>query len=140
MRQDRWMNAVFQIALEAPKVSEQKMAAIIVCKNSVISVGLNQMKTHPMVATYKVKEWAEYLHAESSAVINALRQINFRKLEKCELYVCRSKMINGIHTWGLAKPCTTCMEFLRHYPMKCCYYSTDEEGNYEKIEFKEKRY
>jgi len=134
MRQDRWMNAVFQIAQEAPKVSDQKIAAIIVCKNSVMSVGLNQMKTHPMVAYDKHDEWCDYLHAESSAIINALRQIGARKLLKCEMYVCRAKIFNGNYTWGCSKPCINCQKFMEHYPLKRVYFSTEKKGSYEYLE------
>jgi len=131
MRHDRFMNTVFQIAQELPKTSDQRVAAIIAYKNNTISVGCNQPKTHPMVAQNNCHEWCEYLHAETSAIINALRQISSRKLAKCVMYVCRAKYNNGSYTWGISKPCIDCRKFLQNYPVHRVYYSTEEIGVYE---------
>ena len=131
MRHDRHMATTFQIAQEVPKCSDQKVAAIIVSKNNVISVGANQDKTHPMVAQNQHDDWCEYLHAEASAIINALRQIGRRRLAKCDMYVCRAKIVVGQYTWGFSKPCPNCQKFLKAYPVRHVYYSTEETGVYE---------
>jgi cytidine deaminase len=135
MRHDRFLNTTFQIAKEVPRASDNKIAALVVCKNNIISVGMNQMKTHPMVASCKQNEWSEYLHAESSAIINALRQISSSKLAKCTLYICRAKIsgVVGNYVWGMCKPCPTCRKFIENYPVNSCYY-TVENGVYEKLE------
>lgn len=130
MKHDKFMNTAFQIAMEVPKTSDQKVAAIVVRNSSIISVGVNQHKTHPMVARANVDDWCEYLHAESSAIINAIRQISSKKLALCTLYVCRAKLIDGKDSWGLAKPCINCQEFMKHYPVKQVYYSTEKMGTY----------
>jgi deoxycytidylate deaminase len=133
MRHDRMMNAAFQIATELQKVSDQKVAAVIAMKNNIIAVGVNQLKTHPMVASCKVNDYADFLHAESSAIINAIRQISSKKLAKCDMFVCRAKLVDGFDRWGLSKPCVDCQEFLKHYPVKRIFYSTDTHGVYEEL-------
>jgi deoxycytidylate deaminase len=127
------MNTVFQIAIEVPKCSDQKVAAIIVSKNNVVSVGFNQDKSHPMVAYYQYNDWCENLHAEASAIINALRQIGRRRLAKCDMYVCRAKVVDGKYQWGFSKPCKNCQNFLKSYPVRNVYYSSEVTGVYEKI-------
>jgi cytidine deaminase len=134
MRHDKFLNTAFKIAQEVPRASDHKVAAIVVCKNNVISVGVNQMKTHPMVAKNKHDDWCETLHAETSAIINALRQIGSRKLAKCDLYVCRAKVVDKNYQWGIAKPCANCQEFMEKYPLRSCYYSIEKTGKYEKLE------
>jgi deoxycytidylate deaminase len=129
-RHDKILNTAFQIAQEIEKSSEQKMVAIVAYKSTVISVGINSMKTHPLVASFKHDDWCEHLHAETSAIINALRQTSSRKLAKCNLYICRAKKVNGIYEWGCARPCINCQKFLKAYPVNNCFYSTEITGIY----------
>src|ERR1035437_11101265 len=131
MRHDKILNTAFQIAQEIEKSSEQKMVAIVAYKSTVISVGVNSLKTHPMVAGAKYDDWCDHLHAETSAIINALRNTSSRKLAKCTLYVCRAKKVNGIYEWGMSRPCINCQKFINKYPVRDCYYSTETTGIYE---------
>jgi deoxycytidylate deaminase len=133
MRHDKILNTAFQIAKEIEKSSEQRMVAIVAYKSTIISVGMNSLKTHPMVAGAKCDDWCEHLHAETSAIINALRQTSSRKLAKCILYVCRAKIVNGVYEWGLSRPCINCQKFIKKYPIRDCYYATEVTGIYEHL-------
>jgi tRNA(Arg) A34 adenosine deaminase TadA len=120
-----------QIAIANPKVSGAKLAAAIVYKNKIVSVGVNYMKSSPLQAKYATnKDLSIYLHAEISAIKNALRQIDVEDFKKVSLYVCRVKydiLTNSI-VYGLAKPCSGCMRAIFEFDIKKVYYTLETEG------------
>jgi tRNA(Arg) A34 adenosine deaminase TadA len=120
-----------QIAIANPKVSGAKLAAAIVYKNKIVSVGVNSMKSSPLQAKYATnKDLSIYLHAEISAIKNALRQIDVEDFKKVSLYVCRVKydiLTNSI-VYGLAKPCSGCMRAIFEFDIKKVYYTLETEG------------
>jgi tRNA(Arg) A34 adenosine deaminase TadA len=120
-----------QIAIANPRVSGAKLAAAIVHKNKIISIGVNSMKSSPLQAKYATnKDLSIYLHAEISAIKNALRQIDVEDFKKVSLYVCRVKydiLTNSI-VYGLAKPCSGCMRAIFEFDIKKVYYTLETEG------------
>jgi deoxycytidylate deaminase len=129
MNHQKHLNFAFLIAQTVPKVANASMAAIVVHKNSVISVGTNSPKTHPFVTQFQHREWHQKLHAESAAILKAIKSISSRKLRKCTLYVARAKKNNEHEfVWGMARPCQNCANLLEVFPVKDVIYTLDDGG------------
>lgn len=114
----------------------EKLAAAVVCRNKIISIGINSMKSHPMAAKYGKNEHAVYLHAEVAAIKNALREIDVDDFSKCDIYITRvkkEKPFTKKYVWGLAKPCAGCERAIAEFGLKRTIYSCDN-GKHEVIE------
>lgn len=106
-----------------------KMAAAVTIKGRVISLGHNQMKTHPFQTEYAKNPDAIYLHAETSAIVNSLNHVDKDDLRRATMYIYRVKRpSNTKRTWinGLAKPCEGCMRAIAEFGFKRVVYTTDE--------------
>ena len=113
--------------------SGARLAAAIVYKNRVISVGINQKRSHPFQAKYSANEDAIYLHAETDTIRTALRHLTDKQLAKSPLYVCRIKHQDGPGsplTWGLSKPCPGCQRAIATFDIKNVVYSDEGKGSY----------
>ena len=113
--------------------SGARLAAAIVYKNQVVSVGVNQKKSHPFQAKYSTNEDAIFLHAETDTIRTALRPLTEKQLSKATLYVCRIKHEDGPNTpliWGLAKPCVGCQRAIATFDIKGVVYSEEGTGAY----------
>ena len=119
---------------EANDDSNIRFAAAIVYRNKIVSVGFNHRKSHPFQAKFAKNSEAIYLHAETHAIKNALREIPVGDLSKCELYISRVKkpQAGDKHfVWGLSKPCSGCERAIAEFGIKRTIYTCDEVGNYE---------
>ena len=56
-------------------------AAAVVYKNQIVSYGVNQRKSHPFHSRFSEHDDAIFLHAETDAIKNALRQISEDELD-----------------------------------------------------------
>lgn len=122
--QTKIINELLKIAEDVVPVSRAKLCAAIVVKNNIVSIGINQRKTHPMQAEFAKNEHACYLHAEIDAITKAKRRINKEDFKKATLYVVRVKRINqGSYFPALAKPCSGCQEAIREYGIKRVIYT-----------------
>ena len=119
------MNTLFKLASSIEKVAGARIASSIVLKNSVLSFGFNQRKTHPFQAKFGKNIDSIYLHAEVDAIKNALKSYSLEDLKNSVLYVARSKTINKLQVLGLAKPCEGCMRAIANFNIKNVIYSTD---------------
>lgn len=113
-----------KVAAATEPVAAARIAAAVVIKNNIISIGFNQWKTHPFQAKFSNHNDAIHLHAENHALVNALRSIPVEHLEKASIYVCRIKANNQ---WGMSKPCSGCMRAIASLNVKNVFYT--EEGN-----------
>ncbi len=103
-----------------------RVAASIVYKNKIISIGTNSLKSHPFQKKYASVEHAIYLHAETDAIRLALRHLTESELAKATLYVCRVKHQNGGNSpviWGLSKPCIGCQRAIATFNISKVVYS-----------------
>ena len=85
---------------------------------------------------YAPNEDAIYLHAEVSAIKNALRHIDEKVLAKSTLYICRIKRTgsrNSPFTWGISKPCTGCQRAIATFNIKTVVYSEEGVGTYDSL-------
>lgn len=132
------LNTLAKIAAANPTPAE-KFAAAIVRNNTIISVGMNSMKSHPLQAKYAKNPHAVFLHAEIDAIKNALREINVDEFYKTDLYICRvkkEKPFTKKYISGLAKPCCGCERAIIAFGIKRVIYTTNcndyEIVNYDK--------
>jgi len=115
---EKFTTAAHAIAMTGNGVgmkSKFRLGAILVHRNSIVSVGMNSYKTHPLMAART--KWP-FLHAEQNAIIRA-------GLDNCEgldLYIARVLKNN---TLALSKPCKVCIKLIKDVGIKNVYYSTN---------------
>jgi len=124
-RHEKYMNTLAKLAIAVEPVAQARLAAAIVYKNQLISFGINQRKTDPFQAKFSKNSEAIYIHAENSAIKNALRDLSIEKLSKATLYICRVKKLDNRFVFGMAKPCVGCMKAIINFDIKKVYYSLD---------------
>jgi deoxycytidylate deaminase len=130
-RHARYMNILSKIAADLSPVRSARLAACVVYKNDIVSFGVNEMKSHPFQARYGKNKDSVFLHAETSAIKNALRTLSYDELERSTLYVCRVRFIDfnkrGM-IFGMAKPCNGCFRCINTFNIKNVIYSLDNLG------------
>lgn len=129
------IDTLFQVATANPHNAE-KMAAAVVRRGKIVSIGINSMKSHPMAAKFGKNEHAIFLHAEVAAIKNALREIEVDDLSKCDIYIVRvkkEKPFTKKYVYGLAKPCSGCERAIAEFGIKSVIYTKDD-GTYEVME------
>lgn len=130
-KHSKHIDMLAKIAVAVEPVAQARIAAAIYFKNNLISIGINQRKSHPFQAMYGKNKDSIYLHAEIDAIKNALRQVTVDDLERCTLYICRvkydGKEKNNI-IYGLSKPCPGCSRAIINFNIKRVIYSLDTEG------------
>lgn len=99
------------------------LVAGIVRRNEIISIGIARKKTHPLQRKYSSTPEHIYLHAEIDAIQRAIKK-NI-DLTRCEIYVCRIKIINGVDLWGMAKPCQGCESAIKAFGIRRAIWTTD---------------
>lgn len=113
----------FSLAREVSKLSNyhtHKLAAIIVKGNRIVSIGINDQKTHPKSDTRFNK-----LHAELAAIIRSRTD-----LRGASIYVYREQKNGEI---GCSFPCSACYEAIRSAGIKRIYYSDYDSYKMEKV-------
>jgi len=106
----------FDLAKKVSKLSNHKlfkMGSVIVRGSKVISVGTNNIKTHPR-SPHPFKS----LHAEMAAIL-----LTKQDLKGCELYVFR-ELKNG--KLALSRPCEYCWELIYASGIKEVHYTVNE--------------
>ncbi len=117
-----------RIAVDLEPASNTRLAAAIVYRNRIISLGVNQMKSHPMQAKFCKHESAVFWHAENNSIFNAIKNGHQDLMHKCQLYVLRVKrnIANcDKFIWGSAKPCIGCEKAIKYYGIKTVHYTLD---------------
>jgi deoxycytidylate deaminase len=112
---------------------KMKLAACLVIRNEVISVGLNSDKSHPLQKKFAKNNEAIFKHAEVDCIIKALKIVDEDDLKNATLYVYRVKKQNkGDTGWisGLAEPCPGCQKAIEHFGIKRTVFSLEEENAY----------
>jgi deoxycytidylate deaminase len=100
------------------------IGAVIVKKNSIISVGVNAEKSHPIQKLHNskrdlgVEEIHHNIHAEMAAIIKT----KSKNLKGCEVFVYRQKKDGKL---GMSRPCAACMDALIKYGVKVFHYTSD---------------
>ena len=123
-----------KVAIASTEDTPTKLAAAVVMRNKIISIGINQMKSHTFQKKYGRNDESIFLHAETDAIKNALKVIDMEELSKCNLYIVRVKKPKPKSkewVWGLAKPCSGCQRAIATFGIRNVIYTTDITGKYE---------
>ena len=126
----KYINMLSKIASDISPIKSARIAACVVLHNDIVSFGVNEMKSHPFQARYGKNSDAVYLHAETSAIKNALKYISLRDLSKCTLYISRVKYNNTTKSeliFGTAKPCPGCFRCINAFDISKVYYTLDNQ-------------
>jgi len=121
---DKFFIAAKAVAMNSPGVGQRntfRLGAVIVEKNSILSVGNNSYKTHPLMASRT--EWP-FLHAEQLAIIR-------RGLDHCDghdLYVVR--ILKNLN-YAISFPCEVCRKLISDVGIRNVFY-INEDGQYSK--------
>lgn len=116
------------MAADLYPVRSSRIVAAVALRGYVIAYGMNSLHTHPFQKKFGKNESAQYWHAETNAIHNALRRVTEEELQRASLYVVRMKHTGGPHspfTWGMAKPCSGCQRCIDTYKIKSLTYSTE---------------
>lgn len=130
-RHGKFINLLSKVASDIAWEGNARLAAAVVYKNEIVSFGVNEFKTHPFQAKFGRNDASIYLHAETSAIKNALKVLDEEELSKSALYVCRVKFEDLRRKkliFGLAKPCDGCIRCIHTFGIKKVIYSLDKEG------------
>jgi len=129
-KHSKYLNILSKIASDLSPVKSARLAACVVYKNDIVSFGTNLMKSHPFQARYGKNKDAVYLHAETSAIKNALKYISIEDIKRCSLYICRVKYEAADKTkliFGTAKPCPGCFKCINTFDIKNVYFTLDNQ-------------
>jgi deoxycytidylate deaminase len=135
------MQFVRRLAIDNPGVNNRlKLAAALVIKRDVVSVGINVLRSHPVQKKYGKNSESIYLHAEINAIVNSLNHIDRDDLRRANLYVYRVKKDTNdpkrTH-WidGMSCPCMGCMSAIDAFRIRRVIHSTDVNNEYQEMIF-----
>jgi tRNA(Arg) A34 adenosine deaminase TadA len=133
VKHSRYINMLSKLAADItnPVAGNARLAACVVHRNDIIAFGVNEMKSHPFQAKYGKNSNSVYLHAETSAIKNALKYISQDELSKSTLYICRIKYHDADKksmVFGLSRPCPGCFRCINTFNIKQVVYTLDNEG------------
>lgn len=110
------------------KHSKAKICAAVTHGKEVISLGRNQLKSHPIMWQYGKNEDAIFLHAETHAIVNSLNHLDRDDFTRTTMYVIRVKRsspIKGRWVLGLSKPCEGCQSAIHAFGFKRVVWCDD---------------
>ena len=115
---EKFTTAAHAIAMAGNGVGTRgnfRLGAVLVHRNSIVSIGMNSYKTHPLMAART--SWP-FLHAEQNAIIRA----GMDHCEGLDLYIARVLKNNDL---ALSKPCKVCIKLIEDVGIRNIYYSTN---------------
>jgi deoxycytidylate deaminase len=118
-RHDKRLSELCIIANDTSEFQKNRHAAAIYIGSKLISIGVNQLKSHPLQAKFGINSDAIFLHAEIDAIRNALKRVTPLDLQGATLYVARTK--NGIVK--MSKPCNGCQRAIMHFNIPNVYWT-----------------
>jgi tRNA(Arg) A34 adenosine deaminase TadA len=121
-RTQKILRDLISVAAVTPKVANYRLAAAIVDKGQIVSLGQSSYKTSPFQKKYAADEHKIFLHAEIAAIKKALRFYSVDMLRGTTLIVCRVKK-NGL---GNSKPCIGCQRAIAEFGIKKVIYTTED--------------
>lgn len=124
MWKDSTLELLYEEAEKGTRIRSSKHAACIIRKGELLSIGHNQLKTHPMMLRFSGNTNKVHLHAEIHAILNAIRKYGVDILDGSDLYVLRLGKRNQI---AYSKPCETCQKAIDAFGLNS--YWTENEDN-----------
>lgn len=133
-RDKKYMAFIRRLAMNNTNTQHRaKLAACLVIRNDIISIGMNSTKSHPLQKRFSKNHESIFKHAEVDCIINALRHIDPEELSKATLYISRvKKLTRESIDWsdGLSDPCPGCKQAIDHFKIKRVIHTTEENGIY----------
>lgn len=125
MNYQKEFDILSEVALSNDHFSRAKMAAAIVYKKKIISIGINSYKTSPFQLRYAKNIYSVYFHAEIAAIKNALRHIDIYDFKYADMLICRMKYFpeKRIYAYGSAKPCDGCLRAIAEFGIRNVWYT-----------------
>jgi tRNA(Arg) A34 adenosine deaminase TadA len=90
--------------------------ALIIYRGKIVGKGFNTY----INSNYNCKQKIS-LHAEVSAINDALKKMHVNDLKNCELIIIR---VNNAGLFVNSKPCCNCQKFINQFPIRRVYYSS----------------
>lgn len=122
---------LFQFAKQIAEMSDfkrQQIGCVVFYKKKIISMGFNCHKTHPLQKEYnKIRfdgdETPHSLHAEMHALMPLRHMdIDWGKVKIFTYRICKNDPTKA----SLARPCPSCMAYMKNLGIKNMYYTTTE--------------
>lgn len=113
----------------------QHVGCVVVYKNKIVSAGCNSNKTHPIQKEYNKYRFdteKESSPACMHAEIHALIQLNKLNVDMSKIKVFTYRKMKT-REFGMARPCPSCMAYIKKLGIKNIIYSTDDGYAIEKI-------
>lgn len=116
-KNEKILNQLRLIAEDVEPVKTARIAAAIAIGGTIVGLGVNQKKSHPLQARFTKHSSAIYQHAEISAIHNALKRVTYSELAKATLYVVRRRKNTETKHWedGSACPCEGCQKAINFF-------------------------
>ena len=118
---------------EISDFAKVNIGCIAVYQGTIIGVGFNTNKTHPMQKKYNRyrngEDFVPKLHAEINC-LNSIRHLDVN-FSKVKLYVYR---IRNDRPHGMSRPCPSCMAAIKDLGIHNIYYTTNDGFAYEKLD------
>lgn len=108
------------------------IGCVAVYQGTIIGVGFNTNKTHPMQKKYNRYRNGENFIPKLHAEINCLNSIRYLDINfsKVKLYIYRKRKSAK---YGMCRPCPSCMAAIKDLGIKHIYYTTDKGFVYERM-------
>lgn len=108
------------------------IGCVAVYQGTIIGVGFNTNKTHPMQKKYNRYRNGENFIPKLHAEINCLNSIRYLDINfsKVKLYIYRKRKSAK---YGICRPCPSCLAAIKDLGIKHIYYTTDEGFVYERM-------
>lgn len=111
----RLKTKLIEISRTTPSIRGSSHCAALVYRKKVLSVGTNQLKTHPLQKQYGRNEKAIFLHAEIDAIIRCINKHGVEILQQSTLYVLRTTPSGAV---GDSCPCAGCTRAIEAFKIK----------------------
>ena len=111
---NNFLESAYNIALDVEPFANARIAAILVHRNRIISIGTNWSKTHPIALKFQKNKKATYPHAEVVCLHNAHKR-GFDQWAKATLFIARVRKIDGKIVQGNCRPCHGCFSAIEHF-------------------------
>lgn len=134
-RQVRYFEHARQMA-QMSDFTRARVGCVVVEGKRIVGMGFSSHRTHPLQKHYnqyrnftKGKSIVHSLHAEIMALapIIGSSEINWNKVEIYVYRICRSR------EYGMARPCSACMNCISDCHIRDVYYTTDVGYAHERI-------
>jgi deoxycytidylate deaminase len=119
------------MAHDVAPVKTARLAAALAIRGQVLSLGNNQLKSHPFHLRFGKNRDSLYWHAETHCIHNFIRKHDPNLLQKTTLYVVRLKRpYEGSRDFvkGMARPCKGCMRCIQDFGVPRIVYSNNDNA------------